>query len=1140
MEQQEQNKKSKVRNFALTVWAIENKNTIFLGMILLFLFGFYSYLSLPKELFPEINYPTVFVTTIYPGNSAEDIENLVTKQLEKELKTLKDVKRVRSTSSQDASMIFVEYRADVKIKDVIQDVKDAVDKAKPYLPSDLPSDPRVIELDFADFPVLTINISGKYNIDELKEFADYMKDQFELVTEVSAANIQGLSQKEIQVNVDMHKMQELKLSFNTIANAIKFENVTMSAGELQMGEMERSIRIIGEYESVEQIANLIIKSEETKPIFLKDIAEVKETYAKTESISRLWENPVISLQIIKKNNENVINCVDGVIAKVEEAKKNGYIPNDLIITYTNDQSKNIKGMLSNLENNIIMGVILVVLILLLFIGLRNAILVGLSIPISMFLSFAVLSAMGETVNMITLFSMILALGMLVDNSIVVVENIYRYVDKGEKLSNALKKATSEVAVPIITSTLTTLAAFFPLIFWNELMGQFMKLLPITLIIVLTASLVNALIFTPVLGRVFIKSASKIHKPSNKSTLIFSGITIGISIPLFIFKIYFSANILLISGLLFLSYTYLFFDLSKWTQEKFLVWLENVYFKFISFSLIKRNSQYFLGGVVLLLFVTLIYYFGFIKPKVVLFPNNQPKYFNVNIKLPIGTTIDYTDSVLSKIELDLNKLMLPYNDIIESKIVNVGNGVSTSGIGVGKKINLAQITYYFVDFEKRKGINTSDLQLLVSNYIKNRYPGVDVVIEKNRMGPPTGKAINIELKGDEMNLLIAYSDTIIARLDKAKIPGIEKLSLDIETGKPDLIIEVDKEKAGRYGVSTMQIASTIRNALFGSEVSKFKTEEEEYPIMVRFSENYRNNISNLLNQTITFRNTKGQEVTIPISSVASFKLSSSYSSIKRIDSKRTLTIESNVLEGYNANDVNKLIKAELSTLEMPANYNISYTGEQEDMKKSMEFLSVAMLIAVSLITIILVTQFNSIVKPLIIMASVLLSTIGVFGGLATFQMDFVIIMTGVGIISLAGVVVNNAIVLIDYIDVLKTERKEELGLENEDDLPLSVITECIINAGKVRLRPVLLTAITTVLGLVTLAIGFNIDFAGWFSKLEPNIYMGGDNVGFWGPMSWTVIFGLSFATLMTLVVVPVMYLIGNKIKLYFVNKSKLKE
>ncbi len=1123
-----------IRNFKLTSWAIKNKNTVYLAIVLLLFFGIFSYSSLSKELFPEINFPTVFVSVVYPGNSPSDIENMVTNPLEKELKTLKDVNQIKSISVQDAAMIFVEYKANIDIDDVFQDVKDVVDRSRSELPDDLPTDPQVIEFTFASFPVVTINLSGDYNIDELKEYADYLIDELETISEVSSVDLQGISEKEVQVNLDVHKLQELNISFREISNAIKFENITMSAGDIEMDNVNRNIRIIGEFTDVEQIANIIIKSTDNKIVHLKDIAEVKETYTDATSKSRLWNQPVVSLQIVKENGENVIECVQKSFDKIAEAQQAGKIPQDLRITVTNDQAHNVKMLLHNLENNLIMGVILVVLILLFFLGLRNAVLVGFSIPMSMFMSFAVLNLLGETVNMITLFSMILALGMLVDNAIVVVENIYRYAANGEKLKDATLKATSEVAVPIIASTLTTLAAFFPLVFWNDMMGEFMKLMPVTLIIVLSSSLFNALVFTPVLSNVLIKTSDQIRKPQKKKSLIWIGVLLALSIPLYVLQKYTPANILVIVAVLILLYSFVLFDLSIWTQQKFLVWLENIYLRFIKYSLKGKKPMIFMIGMFLLLFFTMIFYFGIKKPKVILFPNNEPQYLSLTATLPSGTTLEYTDSIMSIIETDFDQQMEPYKDIIKSKLVNIGKGVKTDGFSMGNKLNQGQIVVRFVGFDDRHGINTSEIQMQLSEHFKNRYPGIKFIIEKNKMGPPTGKAVNIELSGDDMGQLIAYSDSIISMVDKAKIPGIEQMEVDIETDKPELLITVDKEKAGRFGLTTLQIASTIRNAIFGNEVSKLKAGDEEYPIMVRFSKEYRNNISALLNQKITLH--KGREVVeIPISAVTKLEMSNSYSSIRHIDKVKTLTLSSNVLEGYNANDINKIVQATLSSLKLPEGYAISFTGEQKNMASSMKFLKSAMFIAIALIIIILVTQFNSIAKPLIIGASVLFSTIGVFGGLATFDMNFVIMMTGIGIISLAGIVVNNAIVLIDYIDFLKTDRKKELGIEPEGNLPIDEIKNCIVEAGKTRLRPVLLTAITTILGLISLAIGLNFNFGGFLSKFQPNIYLGGDTVTFWGPMAWTIIFGLAFATFMTLIIVPVMYLIGNQIKIRFTKK-----
>jgi multidrug efflux pump subunit AcrB len=561
----------------------------------------------------------------------------------------------------------------------------------------------------------------------------------------------------------------------------------------------------------------------------------------------------------------------------------------------------------------------------------------------------------------------------------------------------------------------------------------------------------------------------------------------------------------------------------WFQNVFLVWLEKIYLKTLKFSLRRWNPVFFFTGTVFLLFFTLVL-FGIRRPDVTFFPKNDPNYINILVELPIGTDITATDRFMKEqLEEDVYEILSPYNQIVESKLTTVGQGgeQDLSNMSVGGTPHKAYSTISFVDYEKRMGINTSDIMREISDELIGKYPGVELSIEKDDMGPPAGKPINIEISGPEFDELIMLTETMMDFIDQAKIDGIEGLKMNMSVGKPELIVNIDREKVRRYGLSTMMVASTLRTSLFGKEISDFKVGEEEYPIQLRLKEEYRYSVPALMNQKITF-NEQGRNIQIPISSVADFSYNSTYSSVRRKDMDRVITIYSNVVEGYNATSLNEQIKGRLASFDMPEGYNYSFTGEQQEQQESMNFLSRAMLIALALILIILVTQFNSIIRPLIIIASIIFSTIGVFGGLSTFKMDFVVVMTGVGIISLAGIVVNNAIVLLDYIELLKARKRKELGLEKDAFLPMDVATECIVQGGKTRLRPVLLTAITTILGLLPLAIGINIDFNGLFSQFSPNLYFGGPQVIFWGPMSWTVIFGLTFATFLTLVIVPVMY------------------
>ena len=1122
----ENNKQDKViRNFWLSSWALNNKNTVYLITVVTILFGFYSYVSLPKELFPEISIPTVMVQTIYPGNPPVDIENLITRPLEKEIESVKGIKDMTSVSSQDASSIFVEFRTDVDIKVALQDVKDAVDKAKSELPDDLPFDPTVEDIDFSEFPVVNVNLSGNYSVVELKEFAEDMKDEFEVISEVSKVNLTGITDKEVRIILDPFKMSSLQVSYTDIENAVNAENVSLSGGDMRLGNIKRTIRIIGEFTNPEEIENIIVKNEKGNIVYLRDVGYVDYGLKDRDSYAYLDSQPVVSLQVVKKSGENLLSTISQVMDMLDEAKTNGLIPENLVVTITNDQSDQVKMQLSNLENSIIMGVIFVVFVLFLFLGTRNSLFVGFAIPMSMFLSFMIMGLMDYRINMIVLFSLILALGMLVDNAIVVTENIYRFVNKGYSLLEAAKQATGEVAMPIISSTATTLAAFFPLLFWKSIMGEFMSYMPLTLIIVLSSSLFVALVIIPVIFTDFFKKGENVSLPKLKKSMILMAILIIVAIVFYIFKINWIGTLLLIFAFIGLMNLLFLSRLAIWFQKVALVWLENTYVKFIEFALKGRTPIFLLVGTIVLMILTIQFYFGN-NPKIEFFPSSDPKLINVIAEMPISTDVDVSDSVMRVFEEKVFKILEPDMDIVESVLTVTGKGAvgqNEGFTGRGGAPNKGLITINFTDYKDRGGKNTSETLKRLSDALVGLYPGITLSVEKQREGPPTGKPINLEVSGSDFDELLFLTDNIRAEINKANVPGIEGLKIDLDVGKPELIVNIDREKARRYGLSTGQVGDAIRTSLFGKEISDFKDGEDEYKIVMRLDDKYRYNISDIINQRITFRSqSSGKIIQVPISAVADFEYSSTYGAITRKDRNRLITIYSNVLEGYNANEINTELKEIMADYEVPAGSKYKFTGEQEEQAESMSFLSTALIIALALIMIILVSQFNSFVKPAIIMFSVVMSTIGVFGGLATFKMDFVVIMTGIGIVSLAGVVVNNAIVLIDYIGLLKLRKKEELGLADGEYMSADTAKQCIVDAGKTRLRPVLLTAITTVLGLMPLATGFNINFISFFNTFNPNIYFGGDNAAFWGPMSWTVIFGLTFATFLTLVIVPSLY------------------
>jgi multidrug efflux pump subunit AcrB len=1126
MEKQTIKEEKAKREFALTTWALNNKNTVLLLLVILIFFGVYSYRTLPKELFPDIYIPTVMVQTLYLGNPPIDIENIITRPIEKELESVKGVKKISSNSMQDVSMIFVEFYTDVKINEALQEIREAVDKAKGEIPDDVKdSDIVISDIDFSEFPIIFINLSGDYSINELKAYAEYLEDEIESVSEISKVELSGLNEREVKINIDLHRLESYELNFNDIANAISAENMSISGGDMIIGDYRRTVRIIGEFENIKEIENVVIKNEDQDIVYLRDIGEVIYGFADPDSYARLNLQPVVTLQVVKKGGENLLGATSKIFAILDKARESKNLPEKLNITITNDQSEMVIKQLSELENNIIMGVIFVLVVLYFFLGIRNALFVGLAIPLSMLISFIVLSLLGTRINMIVLYALILALGMLVDNAVVVVENIFRFYQKGNSKFEASKRGTGEIAVPIIVSTATTLAAFFPLLFWDSLMGEFMSYIPLVLIISLSASLFVALVITPVITSSFIKSGDQNPRPKVKRAFTLMGIMIVSAVFFYVIGVNWLGSVLIIFSLVGLMNVLFLYRISKWFQEKFLPWLENNYARFIRFALKGKNPAFFIGGMFVLMIFTIIFYFAR-NPKVMLFPSTDPQLITVLAELPIGTDIEATSSFIAEIEKKVFDRLEPNMKIVKSVQTIIGKGAMTESEGFSGKSggpNRGMITINFVDYEKRGGVNTADILNDFTDLFVGKYPGVLFSIEKNSDGPPTGKPINIEISGENYDALLKLTDSVQGFIDASGIQGIDGLKIDLDVGKPELLVIIDREQARRFGLSTYDIAMNIRTALFGREISDFKVGEDKYPIQLRLKDEYRYELASLMNQKITFRNqTTGKIVQVPISAVASVKYSTTYGAVLRKDLKRVITLYSNVVEGYNANEINDQIRTLLSSFQMPEGYKYEFTGEQEDQAESMAFLSRAMLIAVALILLLLVGQFNSVVKPVIIMITVLLSTIGVFGGLGTFKMDFIIIMTGIGIISLAGVVVNNGIVLVDYISLLKKRKKLEMGLAENDLLPLEESVDCVIQAGRTRLRPVLLTAITTILGLIPLAIGLNIDIISFLNTFDAKYYLGGDNVRYWGPMSWTIIFGLSFATFLTLVIVPSMY------------------
>ncbi len=1098
-------------------------------ILIIAIFGIFSYINIPKEQFPEIVMPKIIVTTVYPGTTPYDIENLITRPLEKNMKSIKGVKKITSSSVQDYSIITVEFNTDVKISDAKQKVKDAIDKTANDLPPKTSLiGPDVMEVDLSELPIMNINISGDFELSKLKEYAEIIQDRIEALKEITRVDIIGAMNREIQINVDMYKMQAADLTLRDIQNAVAYENMTISSGSVDIIGMKRSIRVVGEFKDIESIGNIMIKSPLGAIVYIKDIAEIKDDFLERESYARFNNKNVLSLNVIKKSGENLLTAskqINEILSELKETK----LPSKLNIDITGEQAKFTDRTLNELNNTIIIGFILVTLILMFFMGFTNAFFVGLSVPLSMCIAFMVLPGIDFTLNMLVMFSFLFALGIVVDDAIVVIENTHRIFKQGNgKLSivKAAKLAAGEVFVPILSGTLTTLAPFFPLAFWPGIVGNFMFYIPITLIITLFASLVVAYIINPVFAVDFMEhdDHEKLEKPDKRKLLKVSGIMAGIALIFYIMQWIGLANLMVFFMVLYLFHNIYGVKIIHRFQKKFIPSFMNGYEKLLRKCIKGRRPYYLLWGTVsaliLVFAVTIIS-----KQKVIFFPPNEPNNIYVYIKMPVGTSLEVTDSVAKIVEKRVYKVVGENNPIVESVVTNVALGATdpmANDYSVAS--HKAKVTVNFVEYAERNRFNTVVFVDSIRNALTG-IPGAEFSVEGNLMGPPTGKPINVEISGDNIDSLLLTSHKFVKYLEASGIEGIEDLKSDFEESKPEIIINIDRERANKEGLSTALIGSEMHTAIFGTDVSKYREDEDQYPIQLRYKESQRKNIDALLNLEITYMDyTSFKLRQIPLSSVAKLSYVNSYGSIKRKNLKRVINLSSNVLSGYTANEVVANINNAIRSYKAPEGVELKITGEQEDQKESMDFLTTALILSIGLILFILITQFNSTSKPIIILAEVLFSIIGVLLGYMIFGMTISIVMTGVGVIALAGIVVRNGILLVEFTDVLK-----ERGLKTR---------EAIIQAGKTRITPVILTASATITGLIPLAIGFNINFVTLFTDLNPHIHFGGENTQFFGGLSWTIIFGLSFATFLTLILVPAMYFIAHAAKLRLKrNKSK---
>lgn len=1114
--------------FKPTTWAINNKTTIYLATFFITLLGILTYQSIPKENFPEVIIPQIFVATVYPGTSPVDMENVITKVLEKEIKSISGVKKITSNSMQDFSTIIVEFNTGIKIDVAKQKVKDAVDKARTELPQD-PSlqEPNIIDINLSDLPIMNVNISGDYDFLQLKQFADDIKDRLESIKEINKIEIVGAPEREVQVNVDMYKMATAGISFADLENAIKYENMTISGGEMNVDGTKWAVSVKGEYKNPALMNDIILKSTLGGTVYLKDIAAVVDTTKEQESFARLNQKNVITLNVIKRSGENLISAASSVEKELDKMKEE-ILPRNLHITITQDQSIETKTTLHDLINTIVIGFLLVTLILMFFMGTVNALFVGISVPLSAFITFLVIQAFGYSMNMIVLFSFLLALGIVVDDAVVVIENTHRIFNNGKvPIKKAARIAAGEVFLPVLTGTIVTLLPFIPLLFWPGIMGDFMYYLPFTLIVMLSASLVVAYLINPVFAVDFMKphrSIAEVRKIDRKFIIMSASFAV---LAILGYLINFGLGNFLIT-------LYLFICLNKfvfiWLIEKFQtkVWpaFQNTYYRIINRALKGKTPIFVVLGGILLLVLSIV--FTVIRqPKVEFFPKSDPNYVITYIRMPIGTHQMVTDSITRQIENKIYQVIGNNNPIVQSVISNVAIGAGTNeDIQTQAQPHLGKVTVAFVKYADRKGESTVNYLDRIRKSVKG-IPGAEITVDQESNGPPTGKPINIEVAGDNFDELIATSKDLLNYLQNKQIPGVEELKTDFYTNKPEIVVSIDRARANQEGISSAQIGSELRTSIFGKEISKFRDDKDEYEVNLRLKKDQRENIANLMNIPLTYRDmTMGGRVRqVPLSSIAKVEYSNTYAGIKRINKKRVITLSSNLLSGFTGNEVVAKIQKEINKFQHPKSITIKMTGEQEDQAETSSFLGFAFLIAFGLIFLVLVMQFNSLSKPLIILSEIIFSLTGVLLGFAIFNMNISVVMTGVGVFALAGVIVRNGILLVEFTIFL-----QENGYG---------IRQAAAEAARTRMTPVLLTAIAAILGLIPLAVGLNIDFVTLFTEFNPHIFFGGDSVAFWGPLSWTMIFGLIFGTFLTLIMVPCMLVIAEKGKEYLSRKFGLK-
>jgi multidrug efflux pump subunit AcrB len=1255
----------------ITDVSIKYRTAIAAFTLILAIGGLASYLTIPKESNPSIEFPQIVVTSIYPGASPSDVEATVSQVIEQEISSINGIDEMRSTSSEGVSTVVVEFTPDVDTDKAYQEVNRAVDRAQPDLP-DAVEEPLVDEINTDDFPIMTINLSGTYSLARLKEVGEDLQDELEGISSVLEANLIGGLTREVQINVDLSALKTHGVSFNDLISTIQQENTNIPGGSIDVDRLNYLVRVDGQFDDpADQIEELVVKTTSNgRNVYVRDVADVVFGFKDRESYSRLRilkrENAagetvtvpkqerrtaqVISLNVKKRPGANILETSDAVKAAVDAFA----FPSGTEVLVTGDQSENVQSLVTDLENNIISGLIFVIAVLLFFLGVRNATLVGIAIPLSMFTSFLVFQALGQTLNFIILFSLIIALGMLVDNAVVVIENIYRFREEGYSRWEAARLGTAEVGGPVVAATATTVSAFVPMLFWPGIIGEFMSYLPLTLIITLASSLFVALVINPVITGFFVQVKGRededaepgewpaVVRYGGAALIVLLGVTLGIAnwktlvvvgtaLPvLYLLHVYVMAPIgdrfverglprliqwyrgylermlerdysvryallrntgalaaltlgavlsalggavwlaagqlagmlLLVPGgllaalgalgvllhtleriylggwrsvafggalfalmLAILGLSYAAGNLSLPALYKLMAAPAGIVLVGLLGALLNTRTHLLLtdrraallngslGGLVLIVGLFVVAPTG-----QAFFPDTDPNRVQINVEAPLGTNIETSNTIAQTAEQRILRLLDQNPDSeanIENLLVNVGVGGDAQFGGGAQAPERARLSLNMVDYAERPESSTRTLEKLRAQL--QGIPGTDIEFTKQEQGPPTGPPVNIEISGPEFERIVQISTEIKDRLSDAarsgQLPGLVDVSDNLNTGRPEVQVDVDREQAAEYGLSTSQIAQTVRSAIQGVEADTYRSGEDEYDITVRLQPSDRATLESLATLTVT--NTRGRQ--IPLTSVADIEEGTGFGSITRIDQTRVVTVSGDAAPGYNGPDVLTRVQDALSEYRqgLPPGYTMEYTGGNEEQQESFGFLTTALAIGASLIFLILIIEFNSISAPFIIMAAVGLSLIGVLLGLILTRTPFNL-FTFIGIIALAGIVVNNNIVLVDYIMQLRGR-----GSEKRD---------AIVEGGATRLRPVLLTALTTILGLVPLTFGINVDFVGLLADFAPNFQIGSENTQFWGPMGTAIISGLTFATFLTLVIVPVLYSVFDSVSL----------